>query len=256
MLLNYHEFGQGRPLIILHGLFGSARNWQGIARALSGKHHVLTPDLRNHGLSPHTDTMSYQDMSDDIIEFIDRLDLDNVIILGHSMGGKVAMTATLLYPKRFSALAVIDIAPIRYQHDFARFTTAMNALKLDSLKNRIQAEETLRKVTDDIGIIQLLSHNLVRSENSFKWRFNLEGIEANLSLIAQFPDSLKNNSFYLPSLFLGGTESNYLHNIDNTVIYDYFPTAKINMIRGAGHWPHTEKPNEFLKYIKNFINSV
>ncbi len=256
MLLNYHEFGQGRPIIILHGLFGSARNWQSIARDLSCNYHVLTPDLRNHGLSPHAVTMSYQDMSDDIIAFADQLSLDNVIILGHSLGGKVAMTAALLHPKRFSALAVVDIAPVSYPQNFAELITAVDALELKSLKNRTQAEKALSKVIDDMSIIQLLLQNLVRSENGFRWRCNLEGIMANLSLIGQFPDSLKNNSYRLPSLFLGGAESNYLRNSHNITIYNYFPAAKIKMLRGAGHWPHIEKPKEFLKYLKNFINSV
>lgn len=200
--LNYTELGQGRPIIILHGLFGSARNWQGIARSLADSHHVITPDLRNHGQSPHTQSMSYMEMADDVIAIADKLKLNDVIILGHSMGGKVAMTAALSNPERFSALAVIDIAPVSYEHDFDELITAMHALKLDSLKNRTQAEEALGKVIDDIGVIQLLLQNLVRSGDGFKWRINLDGIMANLTLIGQFPDSLNNNACRLPSLFL------------------------------------------------------
>jgi len=256
ILLNYTELGQGRPIIILHGLFGSARNWQGIARSLGEKYHVITPDLRNHGQSPHADTMSYQDMANDVIAITDKLKLNDIIIIGHSMGGKVAMTAALSDPERFTALAVIDIAPVNYVHDFDVLISAMYSLKLESIKNRAQAEEILNKVIDDKGVIQLLLQNLVRSEVGFKWRINLQGILANLKLIGQFPDSLKNNTCRLPTLFLGGSESDYLRSIHNSTIYEHFPAAEITMINGAGHWPHAEKPAEFLKHIKSFINFV
>ena len=256
MRLNYTELGQGRPIIILHGLFGSARNWQGIARALGETHHVIAPDLRNHGQSPHSDSMSYSEMADDVIAIAEKLNLSNIIIIGHSMGGKVAMMAALSYPERFSALAVIDIAPVSYEHDFDMLITAMNSLKLDILKSRVQAEQALNKVIEDKGVIQLLLQNLVRSDDGFKWRINLEGILANLNLIGQFPDSLNTNSCHLPTFFLGGSESDYLRSIHNPAIYEHFPAAEITMINGAGHWPHAEKPNEFLKHIKTFINFV
>lgn len=256
MRLNYTELGQGRPIIILHGLFGSARNWQGIARALAENHHIITPDLRNHGQSPHAQSMSYQEMADDVITIADQLNLKDLIMVGHSMGGKVAMTAALSNPDRFTALAVIDIAPVNYDQDFNVFIAAMNSLKLDTLKSRSQAEETLNKVIDNKGVIQLLLQNLVRTGEGFKWRINLEGIMANLNLIGQFPESLKSISCRIPTLFLGGSESDYLRSIHNPTIYENFPAAEIAMINGAGHWLHAEKPTEFLKQLKTFINFV
>ena len=256
MHLNYTELGQGRNIIILHGLFGSARNWQGIARALGEKHHVITPDLRNHGQSPHAATMSYQDMADDVIAIADKLKLNDIIIVGHSMGGKVAMTAALSNPERFTALAVVDIAPVNYDHDFSVLIAAMNSLNLAALKTRAQAEEALNKVIDDKAVIQLLLQNLVRSGKAFKWRINLEGILGNLNLIGQFPESLKSSSCRLPTLFLGGSESDYMRSIHNPAIYEQFPSAEITMINGAGHWLHAEKPTEFLKHLKTFINFV
>jgi esterase len=254
--LNYTELGQGRPIIILHGLFGSARNWQGIARSLADSHRVITPDLRNHGQSPHEENMSYQEMADDVIAIADQLNLNDFIMVGHSMGGKVAMTAALSTPERFSALAVIDIAPVSYEHDFNVLIAAMNSLNLESLKSRTQAEEALNKAIDDKSVIQLLLQNLVRSDEGFKWRINLEGILANLNLIGQFPDTLINTPCRLPTLFLGGAESDYLRSIHNPAIYEHFPAAEITMVNGAGHWLHAEKPTEFLKHIKSFINFV
>lgn len=242
--------------MILHGLLGSARNWQGIARALADKYHIITPDLRNHGQSPHTDTMTYHEMAEDVIKIADTLSLNELILIGHSMGGKVAMTAALTQPERFSALAIIDIAPVDYQHDFNILIDAMTSLDLTKLKTRAQAEAALSKKIDDVGVIQLLLQNLVRLGDHFEWRVNLESIKSNLNLIGQFPDSLKSSSCRLPSLFLGGSESDYLRSIYNTAIYDYFPAAEISMIDGAGHWPHAEKPAEFLKQIKTFINFV
>ncbi len=254
--LNYTELGQGRPIIILHGLFGSARNWQGIARSLANSHHVISPDLRNHGQSPHAQSMTYQEMADDVISIADQLNLKDLIIIGHSMGGKVAMTAALSNPERFTALTVIDIAPVNYDQDFDTLIAAMNSLKLDTLKSRSQAEETLNKVIDDKGVIQLLLQNLVRTDEGFKWRINLGGIMANLNLIGQFPENLKSTSCRIPTLFLGGSESDYLRSIHNPAIYEHFPAAEITMINGAGHWLHAEKPTEFLKQLKTFINFV
>ncbi len=254
--LNYTEYGQGRPVIILHGLFGSSRNWQGIARALGDDHHVITPDLRNHGLSPHVENMSYIEMANDVISIADHLNKDDIILVGHSMGGKVAMTAALTNPDRFSALIVVDIAPVNYTHDFKLLVDAMNSLSLESLKTRADAEAELGKVTDEMVVIQFILQNLVRSGDNFCWRINLEQISANLTPLSQFPDSLNDTSCRLPSLFLGGSESDYLRSIYNAEIFRYFPAAEITMIDGAGHWLHAEKPNEFLKEIKTFINFV
>lgn len=256
LALNYTEYGEGRPVIILHGLFGSARNWQGIARSLAETHHVITPDLRNHGQSPHADSMSYEEMATDVISLVNKLKLENVILVGHSMGGKVAMTAALQNQDRFAALIITDIAPVNYSHGFKSLVDAMNSLDLKSLKNRNDAETKLRKTINETGIVQFILQNLMRPEGKFCWRINLEQITASLSSISKFPESLNNMNCRLPTLFLGGAESDYLLNIYNTAIYQYFPSAEITMIEGAGHWLHAEKPKEFLNEVKTFINYV
>jgi len=254
--LNYTEYGQGRPVIILHGLFGSTRNWQGIARSLADNNHVITADLRNHGQSPHIDSMSYEEMAEDVIALADKLKLENIILVGHSMGGKAAMTAALQNPDRFSALIIVDIAPVNYEHSFKTLVDAMNSLDLSLLKNRNDAETALKKVSNEAAVIQFVLQNLIRSEGIFSWRINLKQISTSLESIIQFPESLKNSSCRLPTLFLGGSESDYLRSIHNSKIFEYFPAAEITMIEGAGHWLHAEKPSEFLKEVKTFINYV
>ncbi len=256
MLLNYHEFGKGRPIIILHGLFGSARNWQGIARSLADNHRVITPDLRNHGQSFHEDSMSYIDMADDVIALCDHLDLNDCLLMGHSMGGKVAMTIALTHPEQFSALIIADIAPFDYEHSFHDLVEAMLNMDLKNLKHRTEAEAELAKVTNDINTIQFILQNLIRVGGRFCWRVNLDTIYANLTSLSQFPKNLNSRSCHMPSLFLGGSESSYIRSIHNASIYKHFPAAEITMIEGSGHWLHAEKPKEFLSEVKNFINFV
>ncbi len=256
MLLKYHEFGQGRPIIILHGLFGSARNWQSIARALAENHRVITPDLRNHGQSFHEDSMSYIDMADDVISLCDHLDLSDAILMGHSMGGKVAMTTALTHPEQFSALIIVDIAPFDYEHGFHDLIDAMMNMDFKNIKNRADAETELKKITNDINTIQFILQNLIRVDGKFSWRINLKAISSSLSELSQFPKNLATKSCHMPSLFLGGSESNYIRSIHNTAIYQHFPAAEITMIEGSGHWLHAEKPKEFLHEVKNFINFV
>jgi esterase len=256
MLLNYQEFGEGRPVIILHGLFGSSRNWQGIARALAENHRVITPDLRNHGQSFHEDSMSYIDMADDIITLCDHLNISDAILMGHSMGGKVAMTIALTHPEQFSALVIVDIAPFDYEHSFHKLVDAMLKMDLNKIKSRTEAEKELKKITNDTNTIQFILQNLIRNNDKFAWRINLSTISKSLTEISQFPEKLKTKACRMPSLFLGGSESNYVKSKHNASIYQHFPAAEITMIAGSGHWLHAEKPQEFLYEVKNFINFV
>ena len=256
MLLNFHEYGQGRAVVILHGLFGSARNWQGIAGKLAEDYHVITPDLRNHGQSPHTQTMSYYEMADDVVSLINKLKLNDVIIIGHSMGGKVAMTAVLNNRQRFAALVAVDIAPVSYGNNFKTVIDAMSTLPLQSIKNRADAKTYLCKTIGEPRVVEFILQNLVRTEDGFAWRINLQTINAGMAAINRFPDSLSGISNQLPCLFLGGAGSGYLASVHKSAMVEYFPAARIKMLEGAGHWVHAEKPDEFLKQIKMFINDV
>jgi esterase len=176
--------------------------------------------------------------------------------MGHSMGGKVAMTITLLHPEQFSALVIVDIAPFDYEHSFHDLVKAMLQMNLSKIKNRNEAEKELQKITNDINTIQFILQNLVREDGQFRWRVNLPTISASLTTISQFPENLKTKSCRMPSLFLGGSESHYVKSIHNAAIYQHFPAAEITMIEGSGHWLHAEKPQEFLYEVKNFINFV
>ncbi len=256
MQLNYKRFGEGRPLIILHGLFGSARNWQGIARALSETHLVITPDLRNHGQSPHADSMTYQDMATDICKLVDQLKLIDPIVLGHSMGGKVAMAMALMKPETLGGMVVADIAPVTYEHDFEDLITAMRNLSLANIKTRAEAESILAEQLDSANLVRFIMQNLVRTNEGFQWRINLQQITNSLPELGQFPSELKHHSTRLPALFIGGANSSYVRSIHNTAIFHHFPAAEINMIDDAGHWLHADKPNEFIDKVQSFIQYI
>lgn len=253
MRLRYQEFGQGRPLMILHGLFGSGRNWQGLARALASNYQVITPDLRNHGQSPHADRMSYRAMAADIIALARQLKLKEALLLGHSMGGKVAMTAMLTEPDYFKACIIIDIAPVNYEHDFSALTEAMVKLPLAEIKDRNQAEARLAMTISDAALRRFILQNLVRIGGGLRWRVNLAGIRAELDTLRGFSPPLSGKPCSAPSLFIGGAESDYAIDRDRAAIVRYFPAARIKMIAGAGHWPHADKPAEFLRAVSAFI---
>ncbi|MEQ8290506.1 MAG: alpha/beta fold hydrolase [Gammaproteobacteria bacterium] len=254
--LHYKSFGDGRPVIILHGLFGSGRNWQGIARAMAKSHHVITPDLRNHGNSPHVSSMSYRDMANDVMELINNLKLSDPVILGHSMGGKVAMTLALLEPTLPCGLVIVDIAPVAYEHDFRQLVAAMKSLSLSSISSRTGAEAALKQKLSSEKLTAFIMQNLERNSNGYGWRINLEQIAQSLPEIGQFPADLKDSHCRCPALFIGGAESAYISNRHKTAIFQHFPAAEIKMVKDAGHWMHVDKPREFLELVTGFIQCL
>ena len=256
MRLHYREFGQGQPLMILHGLFGSGRNWQSLARALAANYRVITPDLRNHGQSPHAAAMHYQAMAADIIALERQLRLKDTLLLGHSMGGKVAMSAMLTGPDRFKACVIADIAPVNYTHDFSALVEAMHSLPLAGLKDRNMAEARLAATIGDAALRSFILQNLVRAGGGWRWRINLAGIRAQLATLRGFPPALAGQSSVAPSLFIGGAESDYAIDRDRAAILRHFPNAQIKMIAGAGHWLHADQPAEFLRELSAFIEFV
>lgn len=258
MLLNYTETGRGRPVIILHGLFGCGANWRGIARGLAGEYRLILPDLRNHGTSFHSETMSYADMANDVMALIHALHLSDVALLGHSMGGKVAMTMALsgLTGSTVAGCIIADIAPVAYDHNFSTLLDAMQSLPPDQVNSRKQAESLLLDKINEPELVNFISQNLVRTETGFSWRINLDTIRNYLPDILQFPSGLRQRQWRLPSLFIGGSESPYMKPSRNEHILRHFPTAELVMLKDAGHWLHAEKPEEFTDNVRRFIHGL
>ena len=255
--LNYKEFGLGEPVVILHGLFGTLDNWQTIAKKMSEHFTVFIIDLRNHGRSPQTnDTFTYQLLADDLAEFMQDHWIYEARIIGHSMGGKVAMQFALNHPDSVKKLAVIDIAPKKYPSGHEEIFDALLNLDLSKLEDRKEAEAYLTKELDeDAGTIQFLLKNLSRRAEDegggFEWKMNLDVLHRDYDEhILSAPEG---DPFKKPTLFIRGGNSHYVKDSDMETIKTLFPKAELVTIDGAGHWVHAEKPKELLDVLMHFL---
>ena len=254
MKLFHRVYGEeGHPLIILHGLFGSSDNWHSLARRFAEHFRVFTVDLRNHGNSPHTDVMTYPVMAEDVREFMEQQRLSEAHVLGHSMGGKVAMLLALRYPERVSKLVVEDIAPRAYPPVHREVLEGLQRVPLASLHDRRAAEAYLARTISEPMVRQFLLKYLVRDPRTgqFKWKFNLEAIVKNYDKIAGWPDV--EGTYEGPTLFVRGERSPYIKETDWPLIQRYFPYARLVTIPGAGHWVHVDAPEPFLEVVTNFL---
>ena len=256
LTLHYHQFGQGDPLIILHGLFGSSGNWRSIAHRLSATHDVFSVDLRNHGESSHADSMSYQEMAGDIAALMDASHLDKATLLGHSLGGKVAMTFALSYPDQTQALISVDSAPVIYRHRFDSLIKALQDLPLSTLTSRKEADDYLRSRIEDPALRSFLLQNLVMRAGQFRWRLNLTTIQTNMDTLLGFPEFPLEVRYWGPACFIHGGASNYLRSEHRPLIQARFPQARIITLDDAGHWLHVECPEAFLKAVNAFLESI
>lgn len=254
MQLNYREYGDisNPSLFLLHGLFGSSVNWNRIAKELADDFFIIAPDLRNHGKSPHDDDVSYPSMAEDIYDLIDELSLSQVSMIGHSMGGKLAMHIALTHPKLVSRLVVVDIAPVTYQHDFAELFTPMKKLPLGQLQNRQEADEILTKAIKIQGIRNYLLQNLEKKWGAWRWRINLEGLSGGMPDIQDFVPVF-DSVFAKETLFIKGENSDYINHSYYPMMQEMFPAYTVEEIPGAGHWVYSEKPAEFLHVVKRFL---
>lgn len=253
MKLFYRKSGQGQPLIILHGLFGQNDNWGTLGRQFAEQgFEVYLVDLRNHGLSPHSDVWNYQVMSDDILELINDNNLKHVILMGHSMGGKVAMQFAIQHPELLDKLIVVDIAPKYYPPHNLDVLNALNAVDFSIVKTRKEVESILSQTLTDFGTKQFLLKNIYWKENTeLDWRFNLKVITP---LIENVGEAMPNDTpCSTPTLFIRGEKSNYILDGDLNLIHDIFPKGKLETIAGAPHWVHAEKPKEFFECVMGFI---
>lgn len=250
MKLFYRQFGEGRPVIILHGLFGLSDNWVSIGKRIATEFAVYIPDLRNHGQSAHSPTMNYPALTDDLLEFIEEHDLENIILIGHSMGGKVAMNFALDHPELLAQLVVIDISPRRYpaRSVHSDIINAMLSVNLEQVSSRSQVEVLLQKALPDVRIRQFILKNLYyRAPGKPAWRPNLEAIQNNLEFI--FDGIPPGRTFLKPSLFVRGGLSDYITPQDESLIREMFPLAQIKTIPSATHWVHADAPKELCRLL-------
>ena len=266
MELFYRKIGEHKPaLIILHGLYGASDNWMAIAKTWSEDYEVYIVDLRNHGRSPHSDIQSYPSMRDDIIELMDSNKIQKAIVVGHSMGGKVAMRLAMDLPERINSLIVVDIAPKNYQLDndenvarHQKILKGMLNLDLSLLKRREDISLQLVDSIPEERTRQFIMKNLKRNKNqSFSWKLNIELIAKEiLNITKGFSDNeIRQNITGFPVLFIKGANSKYIQETDENRILSIFPIAEIETIENAGHWIHSEQPEQLSQMVLDFLEA-
>jgi len=260
MKLFYRKFGEGQPIIILHGLFGQSDNWNSLAKQFAENgFEVYAVDQRNHGLSPHSDVWNYKVMSEDVYELITDLNLKNVILLGHSMGGKTAMQFAVNHAECLDKLVVADIAPKYYPIHHQGVLEALQAVDFNVVKTRREVEDVLSKYISDFGTKQFLLKNIFwLDETEMAWRFNLKVIIQQIETVGQDVEHTGDATPLdivcdVQTLFVRGENSNYILEEDIDLIHEIFPRSALETIQSAGHWVHAEKPKAFFDCVMQFI---
>jgi len=245
--------GVGTPLLIAHGLFGTARNWGVLAKRLAGERQVISVDMRNHGSSFRAASNTYMDMAGDLARVIENGG-GSANVLGHSMGGKAAMMLALSRPDLVEKLVVADIAPIGYSHSQLDKITAMKAVDLSVVERRRDAEEQLVDTVADPSLRSFLLQSLTLGEGGASWKLNLDALGAAMDEVIGFPDI--EGVFQGEVLFLHGGSSDYVQPAHHERILTLFPNARFEAIEGAGHWLHAEKPREFEAAVRGFLGAA
>lgn len=253
MKLNVIEAGQGRPLVILHGLLGSSRNWGAIVRNLGEDRRVLALDLPNHGASPWTEVMDYPFMARAVGDFIAREAGAPAVVVGHSMGGKAAMVLALTRPDLVEGLVVVDIAPVGYTHTFAPYIKAMRGVSLVSATRRADVEARLAADIPDPRVRAFLMQNLDGEPGCYRWKPNLAVLGASMADILDFPRFPPGTRYGGRALFLAGARSDYVRAEHKPEIERLFPNARIETVEGADHWLHADRPDAFVAAVKAFL---
>jgi pimeloyl-ACP methyl ester carboxylesterase len=247
------ENGSGPALAILHGLFGSGRNWAGIAQRLAAHHRVIALDLRNHGASPWAEAMDYGELAADVHETLQVLGYRRYALLGHSMGGKAAMIEALSHGAEVERLIVVDIAPAAYEARHLGYARAMRALDLRGINRRGEADTRLAAAVPDAAERAFLLQNLVFDDGRPRWRINLAAIEHDMPALTGFPTMMPGMRYDGPALFIAGGRSDYLRPEHEPEIRRLFPSARMAHIADAGHWLHAERPQAFLDLVEPFL---
>jgi esterase len=249
------EYGSGAPLLILHGVFGAARNWSTVAQRLAASRHVFALDARNHGASPWAETMSYAEMGEDVHAFIAAHGLGRVALLGHSMGGKTAMLYALQHADAVERLVIVDVAPVAYPPVLAAYARAMLSARLDGVSRRAEVDRQLADAIPNAAERAFLLQNLVLGDGPAHWRLNLPVIERAMPALSGFPEPPPGAAFAGPALFIAGERSHYVRPEYRPVIERLFPSAQIVHVPGAGHWVHAERQDAFLTLVTPFLTA-
>lgn len=253
MELNFKKLGDtGEHLIILHGLFGSLDNWLTLGKYLSQDYQVWLVDQRNHGQSPHSEEFDYLVLAEDLSDFIKAHQIENPLVLGHSMGGKTVMHFATQYPKLVQKLIVVDIAPVSYPVHHEAILKAMNQVDFSKINRRGEVDEILAEGIEEASVRQFLVKNIFwKTKTELAWRFNLPVLTQTIDEISA---GVKIDGVYEgETLFIAGGTSNYITEQYHSKIFEYFPKATIKTIAHAGHWVHAEAPEEFITIVKDFI---
>ena len=250
MKLHYRELGEGKPLMILHGLFGYSDNWQTHANKLAEYYRVILVDLRNHGHSDWSEEFSYDLMAQDVFELVDELKLEDLILLGHSMGGKVAMRFAQQHEDLLEKLIIVDMGMKSYPMHHEHILAGIHSVKVDSIKSRREAEEQMRAHINEEGTLQFLLKNLYWIEKGkLAWRMNTTVLEREMPEILS---AMPVGEVFTPTLFVRGELSNYILDEDFESLENQFLDSEFETIEGAGHWVHAEAPTEFIETILSF----
>ncbi len=254
MKLFFREYGTGKPMIMLHGLLGMSDHWIPAAKQFSNNFRVIIPDLRNHGQSPHSTDFSYEIMQSDIAELMHELNINTATVIGHSMGGKLAMLLALNHPEKVEQLIVEDISPVEYSADENHeIIQAIGKIHLSAINNREELRQSVLKATPDPMLQGLISKNMTTgTDHPFMWKPDISSISDNLTNIYSFPVSAEKN-YYKQTLFIKGGNSPYIADSHMSTIHQFFPQAKISTVEDSGHWVHAEKPVEFFEACRAFL---
>ncbi|AZQ83561.1 alpha/beta fold hydrolase [Colwellia sp. Arc7-635] len=252
-LLNYQQLGSGKDIVLIHGLFGRLENLNMVAKVLAEDYRVTSIDVRNHGDSFHDSAMDYPLMAQDVVDVMQHLAIDSAAILGHSMGGKIAMELALTKPQFVEKLIVADIAPVEYPAHHSEIIAGLKAIDLTAITQRKDADKQLAQYVDNIGVRQFLLRNLSSENGQFSFKCNIDNIDAN------YPNIMKtyqgDNTYNGATLFIKGANSDYILPEHRAEILRLFPQSRARVIQGAGHWLHAEKTVAFNRSVLGFLAS-
>ncbi len=255
--MHFISSGQGSVVILIHGLFGNLDNLKNLAKSLETTYQVIRVDVPNHGLSPHWETMDYPMLGQAIIELMARNNIEHAHLVGHSMGGKIAMSAALAEPEKISSLVVADIAPVSYHERHNQVFSALQNINLPTIKKRSDALQRLINAGIDEGTAQFLLKNLERIDSGFRWKMNLEGLQSSYTNLIGWHNEVSIDNYLQykkQTLFIRGAESDYVTADHRDAIIKQFPKVQAKTIEGTGHWLHAQKPTVFNRIVSDFIN--